>query len=64
MKRFLSPLMFSAASTAEELGAAAVTRGIENPVPKTSVIELRFRARDYVCIIGGFIFVAAAFWLQ
>jgi energy-coupling factor transport system permease protein len=58
----LVPLMFSAAGTAEELGAAAFTRGIENPVPKTSVIELRFHARDYICILGGLIFVAAAFW--
>ncbi|MEA4847285.1 MAG: energy-coupling factor transporter transmembrane component T [Clostridiaceae bacterium] len=60
----LVPLMFSAASTADELGAAAVTRGIENPVPKTSVIELRFRLRDYICIAAGLIFVAAAFWLR
>ena len=60
---YIVPLMFSAASTADELGAAAVTRGIENPAPKTSLIALRFRARDYVCIVGGFLFVAAAFWL-
>ncbi|HWQ80284.1 MAG TPA: energy-coupling factor transporter transmembrane component T [Anaerovoracaceae bacterium] len=59
---YIVPLIFSAASTADELSAAAVTRGIENPVPKTSVIELRFRARDYICILGGLIFVAAAFW--
>jgi len=61
---YIVPLMFSAASTADELGAAAVTRGIENPVPKTSVIELHFRARDYICMIGGLLFAAAAFWLQ
>jgi energy-coupling factor transport system permease protein len=35
----LVPLMFSAVNTADELGAAAVTRGIENPAPKTSVID-------------------------
>lgn len=58
------PLMFSAANTADELGAAAVTRGIENPAPKTSVIELRFRLRDYICIAGGLAFTAAAFWLR
>lgn len=61
---YIVPLMFSAASTADELSAAAVTRGIENPVPKTSVIELRLRARDYICMIGGLIFAAAAFWLR
>lgn len=63
VEAYVVPLMFSAASTADELSAAAVTRGIENPAPKTSVIQLRFRARDYVCIIGGLLFVAAAFWL-
>jgi energy-coupling factor transport system permease protein len=60
----LVPLMFSAANTADELSAAAVTRGIENPVPKTSVIELRFRLRDYICISAGLIFMAAAFWMR
>lgn len=60
----LVPLIFSAANTAEELGAAAVTRGIENPAPKTSVIELRFRLQDYICIAVGLIFVSAAFWLR
>lgn len=61
---YLVPLMISAVSTAEELGAAAVTRGIENPAAKTSVIELRFRSRDYICMIGGLLFAAAAFWLR
>jgi energy-coupling factor transport system permease protein len=63
VEAYIVPLMFSAASTADELGAAAVTRGIENPAPKTSVIELSFRTRDYACIIVSLIFVAASFWL-
>lgn len=56
----LVPLIFSAANTADDLAAAAVTRGIENPVEKTSIIELRFRARDYFCIFAGLIFTTAA----
>ena len=64
VEAYIVPLMFSAASTAEELSAAAVTRGIENPAPKTSVIGLRFRMRDYVCILGGMVFAAASFWLR
>lgn len=63
LEAYVVPLMFSAASTADELSAAAVTRGIENPAPKTSVIELRFHTRDYACILGGLLFVAAAFLL-
>lgn len=60
---YIVPLMFSAASTADELSAAAVTRGIDNPAPKTSIIQLRFRLRDYVCTAGGLVFAMASFWL-
>ena len=38
------PLMVSATETAEELSAAAVTRGIENPARKTSAVSLRMPA--------------------
>ena len=51
------PLMISATTTAEELSAAAVTRGIENPVKKTSAIKLHFGIADILCIIGGSTFV-------
>lgn len=64
VEAYIVPLMFSAASTADELSAAAVTRGIENPASKTSVIELSFRVRDYACILGGLLFVAASFWFR
>lgn len=36
------PLMVSATATAEELSAAAVTRGIEDPAKKTSLVELTY----------------------
>ncbi len=64
IEAYIVPLMFSAANTAEELGAAAVTRGIENPAPKTSVIELRLCPRDYVLIGCGIVLAAAAFHLR
>lgn len=54
------PLMISATGTAEELAAAAVTRGIENPAPKTSVVELRLTAADGACILAGILFTAAS----
>lgn len=50
-------LMISATNVAEELSAAAVTRGIENPTEKTSVIQLCFGITDIACILGGIIFV-------
>ncbi|WP_304942096.1 energy-coupling factor transporter transmembrane component T [Vallitalea guaymasensis] len=47
---YLVPLMISATNTAEELSAAAVTRGIENPVRKTSVVNIHFHIQDYICL--------------
>lgn len=52
----LVPIMISAAATAEELSAAAVTRGIENPAPKTSMIEMKFGIQDVLCLAVGIIF--------
>lgn len=45
------PLMMSASRRADELSAAAVTRGIENPSPRTSMQEVRFRAVDLICVL-------------
>lgn len=49
------PLLMSAVKTGEELAQSAITRGIENPAPKTSLIEIRFHARDILALIyfGG-----------
>ena len=58
------PLMISAAGTAEELSAAAVTRGIENPVKKTSVLELHINMIDIISIAAAMVFVIAAFFIR
>lgn len=57
---FLVPIMISATTTAEELSAAAVTHGIENPNPKTSLITSKFAAADYICLFCGIIFCVIA----
>lgn len=44
------PLLISAIQTADELSAAAITRGIENPCRKTCVEDLRFCAFDWLCL--------------
>lgn len=49
----LIPVMISATTTAEELSAAAVTRGIENPAPKTSMLNMRLGLWDYLILIAG-----------
>lgn len=58
------PLMMSATATAEELSAAAVTRGIENPVKKTSILTLKFKTIDYVCGIIGCLFLVETFLMK
>lgn len=54
------PLLMSATGTADELSAAAITRGIENPVPKTCIVDLRFHVQDYICLLAGCVFIVAA----
>lgn len=56
----LVPLMISATNTAEELSAAAVTRGIENPAKKTSMLHLKMRIFDWIILTVGGLFTAAA----
>ena len=56
----LVPLMISATNTAEELSAAAVTRGIENPVKKTSLIRLQMHIFDWVIISVGGLFAVGS----
>lgn len=58
---FVVPLMMAASTTVGELSAAAVTRGIENPVKKTSMIQLHFKPMDYLILTGGLLFILAAF---
>ena len=53
LEGIMVPLMVSATGTAEELSAAAVTRGIEDPAPKTSLVELRATPGDSTAFVGG-----------
>lgn len=48
---YLMPIMLSATRTAEELSAAAVARGIDNPKKKTSAMEIGFGGADFFCIL-------------
>ncbi|MEY8352955.1 energy-coupling factor transporter transmembrane component T [Lachnospiraceae bacterium 54-53] len=58
------PLLMSATGTADELSAAAITRGIENPVKKTCVIDLRFHVQDMICLLIGGLFIIAALFAR
>lgn len=46
----LVPLLMCACNAADELSAAALTRGIENPAPKTSHRRLHLGTADWVCL--------------
>lgn len=52
---FVVPLIMSATNTADELSAAAVTRGIENPAPNTTTEPLKMASKDYACLICALI---------
>lgn len=57
------PLMMAASKAADELAIASLTRGIENPSPRTSLIEIRMGAAD-IALIGAFaaVLAVAAVW--
>ena len=58
------PLMVSATETAEELSAAAVTRGIENPARKTSAVSLRISPLDLLGMLAGLALLVLSFVVQ
>lgn len=48
---YVVPVMISATSTAEEISAAAVTRGVDNPAKKTSLVDVSFHVTDFLCMV-------------
>ena len=44
------PLMMSASKAADELSIAAMTRGIENPRPRSCLVQIKFGAADAVAV--------------
>ncbi|MEA4847268.1 MAG: energy-coupling factor transporter transmembrane component T [Clostridiaceae bacterium] len=57
------PLMMSASKIADELSAAAVTRGIENPKMRTCLQQIRFRPADLVCALSFTVLFGLSFLL-
>ena len=43
---FIVPLLVRASTIAEELSAASITRGLDNPVPRTSFMKLNITFKD------------------
>ena len=57
------PLMMSASDAADDLSIAAVTRGIENPKPRTCLVAIRFGVWDAVFFLAFFAYFLSAFFV-
>ncbi len=52
------PLLTAASKAADELSVAAVTRGIENPKPRTCLVKIRMQAADWLTMAAFAAFFA------
>ncbi len=43
-------MLMSASKVSDELSAAAITRAIENPNPRTCMVKMKMRFYDYLSI--------------
>ncbi|HFE0822979.1 TPA: energy-coupling factor transporter transmembrane component T [Streptococcus agalactiae] len=50
-----SPMIIMASKAADELTIASITRGIESPKKRTSIIEIRFDIQDISALIVGIV---------
>ena len=57
------PIMMSAVNTSDEIAAAAVARGIENPCKKTSYIRLRITISDWLIMVLATLYTATTIWM-
>ena len=53
------PLLTAASKTADELSIASVTRGIENPKPRTCLVKIQMRSADFLTMVFFAAFLAA-----
>lgn len=51
------PLMMAASKAADELSIASVTRGIENPKPRTCLVQIKFKNSDGIVFLCFLIFL-------
>ena len=58
------PLLVSASQIAEELSAAAITRGIENPVPRTILHRTKFQLLDGFIFLFLIVLLGLVLWQQ
>lgn len=64
MEHIMVPLMMSAINISEELSAAALCRGLDNPQGHSCLHTIYFRKSDYIAMIFYTILLVAAFALK
>jgi energy-coupling factor transport system permease protein len=57
------PLMMTASKAADELSIASITRGIENPRPRTCLVQIGFGMADLLAGIGFLAYLCAGRFL-
>ena len=58
------PLLTAASKTADELSIASVTRGIENPQPRTCLTVIKMRLADHIVIMIFAAFFISGFFVR
>ncbi len=61
LEGLMTPLLVRASTVAEELSAASITRGLDNPMPRTAFVKLKITAKD-VLVTAIFIAALCAVW--
>ena len=56
------PLMMAASKVADELTIASTTRGIENPAPRTSLLQIKVHGGDMVALSLFILFLMIGLW--
>lgn len=56
------PLLSNATNVASDLASAALTRGLTDPGPKTSLVRVRFTPADAAMCLLGLVLIGAAFY--
>lgn len=58
------PLMMAASKAADELSIASITRGIENPNPRTCLVQIKCGASDWCVMAVGVAFLIVELCVQ
>ncbi|MCR4748444.1 MAG: energy-coupling factor transporter transmembrane protein EcfT [Lachnospiraceae bacterium] len=58
------PLMISIANIGEDLSAAALSRGLDNPIRHTNYTDVRFTGKDLILTLSTIIFLAVTYLIS